>query len=81
LLIDPFEAGFESDECRCLQNGRAGRIVTSGSKYFPAPGFLRNPPETKNMRVGLHSAESCGKCALHHPGTLQSSIRIIKLSI
>jgi hypothetical protein len=22
------------------------------------------------MPVGLHSAESCGKCALHHPGTL-----------
>jgi hypothetical protein len=70
LQIDPFEAGFECDECRHLQNGRAGPIVTACAKYFPAPGVFETFSGEKNIGFGLHSAESCGKCAPQHPGTL-----------
>jgi hypothetical protein len=37
--------------------------------FFGAGGFEESSDD-KKLRVGLHSAESAGKCAMHHPGTL-----------
>jgi hypothetical protein len=57
-------------------NAAAFKTVASAGLLRPARNifrsreFSRNPPGTKNIRLGLHSAESWGKCALHHPGTL-----------
>jgi hypothetical protein len=50
LQIDPFEAGFESDECRCLQNERVGRIVTACPKYFWVPGDFQESSDDKKLR-------------------------------
>jgi hypothetical protein len=51
LQIDPFEAGFESDECRHLQNGRTAAIVTACPKNFPAPGVFETSSGDKKHRA------------------------------